>query len=68
MDIAQIGVAGIYTATDRFEQSAQRMVTGQGDLAKEMVEQVSAKTALDASIAVVKTADKMTKRLLDIKV
>jgi hypothetical protein len=68
MDIAQIGVAGIYAATDRLDQSANRTVSGKGEPVTEIVEQVSAKHALEASALVVKTADAMTKRLLDIKV
>ena len=65
--IMTIGVAGILTAADRFTASAERMVTGNGDLATELVEQVSAKQAFSASVAVVRTGDQMAKRLLDIK-
>lgn len=67
MDAINIGVAGIYAATDRFEASAERTASGKGDYAKEAVEQISARTALEANVAVIKTADRMTKRLLDIK-
>ncbi len=68
MDIAQIGVAGIYAATDRFEQSARRTVGADADLVAETAQQISSKHAFEASVLVVKTGDEMMKRLLDIKV
>jgi hypothetical protein len=68
MNALRIGAAGAIAATDRFAASAERMVSGRGDLAEEVVEQVSAETDFRASLAVVKTADEMLERLLDIKV
>lgn len=68
-------LAGIQAATARFEQSAWRtaswnpMGSGPGaevDLAKEAVEQISAKAALKANVKVVHAADDMTKTLLNI--
>ena len=66
LNLTNLGAAGLSAATERFTASARRTVGGQGDLAAEVVEQVSDKTALDASLAVVKTGDEMLKRLLDV--
>ena len=66
MNAVSIGSAGLFAAASRFDASAQRMVSGKGDLAAEVVEQVTAKADVSASLAVIRTADDMTKRLLDI--
>jgi flagellar hook protein FlgE len=63
-----IGTAGVLAATNRLARSAARTADGSGDLAAEAVEQISAKTAFSASLAVVRTGDAMLKRLLDIRV
>ena len=68
MDALSIAAAGAIAATDRFSQSAQRVANGTGDLATEAVEQVSDRTAFEASLAVMRVGDEMTRRLLDIKV
>lgn len=61
-----IASAGLYNASSNFAASAQRTVDGTGDLAVEAVAQINAKTEFDASVAVLKTSDDMTKQLLDI--
>lgn len=75
MQALNIAAAGMTAATDRLSASAQRtaawgveQVQGQQkiDLAKEVVEQVSAKTDFKANAAVARTADEMTGALLDI--
>ena len=68
-DIFSIAAGGIAAATNRFEASAKRVAQNpQGDLAGEVVEQKLAATDVEANIAVLKTADKMAKSLLDILV
>lgn len=68
MNAISIGAVGMSAAVARFDASARRTVGGRGDLATEIVEQVSATQALEASAAVVRSGDDMFKRLLDIKV
>ena len=63
--------AGITAAMGRFDRSASTIAgygatADEGDLARAVVDQVSAEMALKANVAVVRTADAMTKRLLDI--
>ena len=65
--ILSIGAAGVLNASSRFAASAQRMVSGDSDIATEAVEQVADKAAFRASLAVIKTGDEMLKQLLDIK-
>jgi flagellar basal body rod protein FlgG len=71
MRVLPIATAGIQAASQRFEASAARTaraLTPAGadvDLAKEAVEQIGAKTAFSANISVIRTADEMTGRLLD---
>ena len=68
-DIFSIAAGGIAAATNRFEASAKRVAQDpQADLGSEMVEQKSASADVEANVAVLKTADKMTKSLLDILV
>lgn len=60
---------GLLSANARFNQAATQTVqdSSQGkDLVTDFVEQQEARTAFQASISVVKTADAMTGRLLDI--
>jgi flagellar hook protein FlgE len=68
--------AGMFAAADRLSASAQRTAAWgleetkteeKTDLAKEAVEQISAKTDFKANAAVAKTADEMMGALLDIK-
>lgn len=68
MDVLSIGAAGLSAAGQRFAASAERTASGAGAPVSEAVEQVSAKAAFDASLAVVKAGDDLLKRLLDIKV
>jgi flagellar hook protein FlgE len=75
--IASTAQAGIQSALARFDDSAQRTArmnapnpeNGTGvDVAQEVVQQSSAKHEVSANIAVLRTADEMVGRLLDLKV
>jgi flagellar basal body rod protein FlgC len=66
--ISSIGATGLSAAFDRFNASAQRTASGESDLAAEAVVQISARQAVAANVAVIKTQDEMFRRLLDIKV
>ncbi len=67
-----IGSAGLDAASQRFARSAERTTraftpAGKGvDLAAEAVEQIGARTTFSTNLAVIRTADEMTGRLLDI--
>jgi hypothetical protein len=66
-DIASIAVAGLNASTARFEGSARRVAQDpKADLASELVTQKQAATDFEASVAVIRAANKMTKVLLDI--
>ena len=61
--------AGIVSAIARFDASAQRTARNPlDDLAGETVERMQAATAVKANAAVLRTADDMMGRLLDILV
>lgn len=66
MNALSIASAGLGTAANRFAASAERTATGAGDLAAEVVEQVSARQEFSADVAVIRAADDMSRRLLDI--
>lgn len=68
MDALNIAGLGLVDAADRLSASAARTALGAGDLASELIEQVSAKTQFEACAAVVRTTDQMAKRLLDVRV
>lgn len=73
MQALAIAAAGMTAAANRLTASAERTATWSArdsdtDLAKEAVEQVSAKTDFKANVAVLKTADEMIGALLDLKV
>jgi hypothetical protein len=68
MDAFHIAAGGAMAALKRFDASAQKTARGDGDYVSEAVQQISDKQAFRASIAVMKTSDAMTRRLLDIKV
>ena len=68
MDAFNIAAGGAMAALSRFDANAQKVARGDGDYTREAVEQISDKQAFSASLAVMKTSDAMTKRLLDIKV
>ena len=66
-DVMSIAIAGLKASTARFASSANRVVENRdGDLAAELVQQKLAALDFKANIAVLKTADKMTKAALDI--
>ena len=68
-EIFSIAASGIASATHRFEASAKRVAQNpHADLAGEIVKQKQAATDVEANIAVLKTADKMMKSILDILV
>ena len=68
-DIFSIAAGGIAAATHRFEASAKRVAQDRhADLGSEIVEQKRASVEVKANIAVLKTAHKMAKSLLDILV
>lgn len=67
MQALSIASAGLLSAQSRFEASARRTAAEPlQDLAGQVVERISAKTAFSANAAVVRTADAMTGTLLDI--
>lgn len=73
MQVLNTAAAGMFAAADRLSASAQRTAAwgleqSQVDLAREAVEQVSAKTDFKANAAVIRIADEMTGALLDMKV
>ena len=66
-DVMSIAIAGLKASTARFAASANRVVERRDvDLAAELVQQKLAALDFKANIAVLKTADKMTKAALDI--
>lgn len=59
--------AGMQAASVRLEASARRVASGEMEnYAIEAVEQIGARADFSANAAVVRTADQMTGRLLDI--
>ncbi len=62
---------GAITASTRFNQAAAQTVrdasSDSGDLVSDFVEQKEARLAFEANISVIKTADAMTGRLLNLK-
>ncbi|MDI7773837.1 flagellar basal body rod protein [Asticcacaulis sp. EMRT-3] len=70
MDAFNIASAGAISASQRLDQAAQNTVrdsSGGGDILSDLVDQIQSRTAFQASLSVVKTADQMTGSLLDIK-
>jgi len=68
-DIFSIAAGGIAAASKQFEASAKRVAQNrQSDFAREIVKQKLAAADFKANIAVMKTANKMAKSLLDILV
>lgn len=73
MQAASLALSGLKAATARFDASAQRTAragdpAAETDLVTDTVERISAKHDFSANLAVLKTADEMTRRLLDLKV
>ena len=65
--VTAISLAGLQAATARLEQSAQRVASDQNaDLPKEVVEQKMAEYAFKANLIALRTANEMTKQMLDI--
>jgi flagellar hook protein FlgE len=72
MNVTAIAQGGLQKAFQSFEQSAERTARmgapgADVDLGSEIVTQLQAKTAVSANIAVLRTADEMLGKLLDIK-
>ena len=65
MDAISIGAAGLNSATQRFDVSAQAVVGG--DIVSGATDLISAKVDFQASAKVIKVADQMLGTLLDIK-
>lgn len=60
-------ISGLQSATSRFQASANRVVSDKNaDLADELVTQKLAAIDFEANLKVIKTADEMTKKALDI--
>ena len=63
--------AGMAMQAERFERTAQRIAKlpgGEGDLVADTVEQIDAKQAFAANVAVARTADEMLGTLINIKI
>lgn len=66
MQALPIAAAGLNDAAARFDASARRTAAAPlDDLVRETVERIEARTAVGANLAVIRTADRMTGRLLD---
>lgn len=66
-DVMSIAMGGLHASTARFEASAKRLVQQRhADFARELVEQKLAAAEFKANLAVIKTANQMTKSALDI--
>ena len=79
MQALSISASGMMAAADRLSASAQRVAASDAQVEKnaeakdvdyvgERVAQIGAATDFKANAAVLKTADEMSKRLLDLKV
>lgn len=68
MDAFNIAAVGAIAASNGFSAGAQKVASGQGDLASQAVSMASDRQAYDASLAVLRVSNAMTKQLLDIKV
>ena len=66
MDAFSIGVAGVSPAMQRFDAGARQTASSPSDLIQQVASRLEAKSDVQASAAVVKTADEMTGKLLDI--
>jgi hypothetical protein len=65
--VASISLAGLQAAASRLEASARRVASDQnGDLPKEIVEQKMAEHTFKANLIALRTANEMTKQMLDI--
>jgi hypothetical protein len=65
--VMAISLAGLQAAAARLEASAQRVASGPtADYPREVVEQKMAEHAFKANLIAMRTADQMTKAMLDI--
>ncbi len=65
--VTAISLAGLQAAAARLEASAQRIASDRdADLPKEVVEQKMAEYAFKANLIAMRTANEMTKHMLDI--
>jgi hypothetical protein len=65
--VTSISLAGLQSAAARLEASAQRVASDRdGDLPMEVVEQKMAEVAFKANLIALRTANEMTKQMLDI--
>jgi hypothetical protein len=72
MDPISASMAGLYTASARFDRASRRVVestsTGRGDAVSALVEQKQAELAFAANAATFRTTARAQQRLLDIMV
>ena len=65
--VSAISLAGLQSAAARLEASAQRLASDRNaDLPTELVEQKLAEHAFKANLLAMRTANEMTKQMLDI--
>jgi hypothetical protein len=65
--VASISLAGLQSAASRLQASAERVASDRdADLPKEVVEQKMAEVAFKANLIALRTANEMTKQMLDI--
>ena len=70
MSLLTSAIAGVTTASARFDRSALRTINDASqnkDIVSDVVEQIDSRTAFTASLNVMKAADEMLGRVLDIK-
>jgi len=70
MSLLVTASSNLIAAANRFDRAATNTVRDAGagnDILSDLVEQIDSRNAFHASINVVRTADDMTGRLLDIK-
>ncbi len=58
---------GIYKSQSMLNQSAQNVATGDADLAKETVTQITAEKTEAANVEVVRTRDEMLEELMNMR-
>ena len=66
--VTAISLAGLQAAASRLEASARRVAAGDADLPKEIVERKIAEHAFKANLIAMRTANEMTKAMLDMLV
>ncbi len=71
MSILSVSTSGIYQASARFEKAASQTVSDASsgkDILSDLVDQMESRNAFQASISVIKAADNMVGRVLDMKI